>query len=139
MSTHTDKFGDDLTVHTAHGNIYLESQAADGDIAFDFAGAIAVADDIYRLAGKAASDAAVRASEVPLNEALIRVAAAHNAHIRFRYAKGAGAPVEAREFAPASAKVLPDHVTFVGFDPDRGAMRSFRSDRIKGQVEVVAV
>lgn len=79
---------------------------------------------------------AVKAKDVPLNEALIRVAAAHNATISFRYAKGPGQPVEARSFAPKSVKVLPDHVTFVGYDEDRGGMRSFRSDRIKGLVAV---
>lgn len=143
MSTFTDAFGDTLDVHVTGGKVFLDFSvaASDGseDYAFDPDDAASLADAIYAAAGKSAPNDAVRASEVPLNEALIRVAAAHNAHIRFRYAKGPSAPVETREFAPVSVKVLPDHVTFVGFDSDRNAMRSFRSDRIKGQVEVVSV
>jgi predicted DNA-binding transcriptional regulator YafY len=79
----------------------------------------------------------IRASEVSLNEGLLRLAAAHNAEVSFRYAKGeAGAVIEQRTLVPAGVKTVGDHVTFTGYDPDRDGPRAYRTDRIKGQVSV---
>lgn len=81
---------------------------------------------------------AIRASDISLNEALIRVAAVNGVHVTFRYAKSNTSPIEVRTFVPQSVRNVGDHVTFVGQDEDRVALRSFRSDRIKGTVQVVA-
>lgn len=121
----------------ADGEIYIQA----GRVYATRGQAIKIADAIYEAAGRktqALPKNAVRAADIPLNEALIRVAGAHGATISFRYSKGDGQPVEARSFEPKDVKVFKDHVTFVGFDPDRGGMRSFRSDRIKGTVQVGA-
>lgn len=79
---------------------------------------------------------AVKASDVPLNEALLRVAAAHKATTRFSYAKGDGHNIEYRTLVPESVRNVGDHVTFTGYDPDRDEVRAYRSDRIKGSVLV---
>ena len=80
---------------------------------------------------------AVRASDIPLNEALLRVAAAHHVPVRFRYAKGDGTLIETRMFTPSDVKDVGMHVTFTGYDPDRDDYSAYRSDRIKGQVQIV--
>lgn len=99
--------------------------------------AIAVADAIYALSDREQPPAgAVKASDIPLNEALIRVAAAHGVECSFRYAKGDGGTIEWRAFVPSDVKRVGDHVTFTGYDPDRDDYRAFRSDRIKGSVQV---
>lgn len=101
----------------------------DKDTAIEFA--TAILDEVGAEIGAATG---ARASEVSLNEALIRVAAIHKIPVTFRYVKSTTAPVEARRFVPKEVRTLADHVTFVGYDEDRDAFRSFRSDRIKGQV-----
>lgn len=125
-----DDHDDDGEINLHAADVYLTDQQA-----------IKVADALYAVAGasrKTLPQNAVRAKDIPLNEALIRVAAAHDAAISFRYSKGDGEPVEARSFSPKNVKIMPDHVTFVGYDPDRLGFRSFRSDRIKGLVAVNA-
>lgn len=79
---------------------------------------------------------AVRASDVSLNEGLLRLAGVHNVPVTFKYAKAVDKPIETRTFVPSQVKDKGDHVTFVGYDEDRGGIRSFRSDRIKGQVSL---
>ena len=76
----------------------------------------------------------VRASEITFNEAILRVAAAHERTVEFRYAKGKDAKViETRQLKPSGVAVGRDgHVTFTGYDPDREEPRAFRLDRIKG-------
>lgn len=81
-------------------------------------------------------DSMTRASDVSFNEGLIRVAAVHGRTVSFRYAKTATSPIEARRLIPTSVEKHGDAVLFVGEDPDRGGYRSFRLDRIKGDVEV---
>lgn len=77
----------------------------------------------------------VRASEVSFNEGLLRLAAVHEKVVEFRYAKGDGAVIETRTLQPESVTVTKDgETTFVGYDPDRDAPRSYRVDRIKGEV-----
>jgi predicted DNA-binding transcriptional regulator YafY len=79
----------------------------------------------------------VRASEVSFNEAMLRVAAAHNRLASFRYAKGDGEVIEARTLKPSAVRTVEDHVTFTGYDPDRDEVRAYRLDRIKGEVGIV--
>ena len=77
----------------------------------------------------------VLASEVSLNEGLLRLAAVHERPVTFRYAKGeSGAVIEQRTLIPADVKTVGDHVTFTGYDPDRNEPRAYRTDRIKGLV-----
>lgn len=80
----------------------------------------------------------VRASEVSFNEAVLRLAAAHERAVEFRYAKTATSPIETRSFVPVAVNATQDGKTvFVGPDSDRnGALRSFRLDRIKGEVQI---
>lgn len=81
---------------------------------------------------------AVRASEVSFNEGLLRLAAVHEKTVEFRYAKGDGAVIETRALQPQSVTVTAQgHTTFVGYDPDREEPRSYRVDRIKGEVRFV--
>lgn len=78
---------------------------------------------------------AVRASEVSFNEGVLRLAAVHEKVVTFRYAKGDGAVIEQRSLQPESVTLTSKGETsFVGFDPDRDAPRSYRVDRIKGEV-----
>lgn len=134
----TDTFGDDLRLYESGGYIYLVGGAGDGggDYEFDNEGAAQVRDALNDLLGVENGGEAVRASDVSLNEGLLRLAGVHNVPVTFRYAKGENQPIEARTFIPAQVKDKGDHVTFVGYDEDRGAVRSFRSDRIKGQVSL---
>lgn len=84
----------------------------------------------------------VRASEVSYNEGLMRLAAVHDKPVEFRYAKGEGAVIETRRLEPSDVNIIDagkksEHVTFTGYDPDRGAVRHYRLDRIKGDARVV--
>jgi predicted DNA-binding transcriptional regulator YafY len=72
----------------------------------------------------------MKASEVSFNEALVRVAAIHGRRIQFRYAKGDGDVIETRTVEPAMMSAE----GFTGYDPDRDEARSYRLDRIKGDV-----
>lgn len=81
-------------------------------------------------------DEIVRASEVSFNEGILRVAAVHDKTVSFRYAKGGGSVIETRVLKPAEVKTVKDHKLVVGFDPDREDARSYRLDRIKGEVSV---
>lgn len=81
-------------------------------------------------------DAVVLASSVPFNEGLMRLAAAHDRTVTFSYAKGDGSVIEQRRLKPESVQTVGDHVTFIGYDPDRDDVRAYRVDRIKGEVSV---
>jgi predicted DNA-binding transcriptional regulator YafY len=78
----------------------------------------------------------VNAADISFNEGLIRLAAIHDKDVTFRYAKGDGSTIETRTFRPEKVAQFPGHVTFLGYDPDRDETRSYRSDRIKGEVTV---
>lgn len=142
MSTTSKKFQDDAgdtlsIVRDAHGDLWIDVDE-DGTIAtvvFPADEAVAVADAIYASAGRVPGTG-VKASDISLNEGLLRLAAAHNVEATFRYVKGPQSPVELRTLIPAGVKNVGDHVTFTGYDPDRDAVRAFRSDRIKGQVSL---
>ncbi len=79
----------------------------------------------------------IRASEVSFNEAILRVAAAHNRQVTFRYAKGDGGMIETRVLVPSKVMNVDNHVTFAGYDEDRDQVRAYRMDRMKGEVKIV--
>lgn len=80
----------------------------------------------------------VKASAVSFNEAVLRLAVLHDKEVEFRYTKAPDAPVETRRLKPESIKVSRDGAqSFVGYDPDRDAPRTFRVDRIRGEVRFV--
>lgn len=88
-------------------------------------------------AGSVAQDPnIVRLNEVPLNDALAILAAAHQASITFRYAKGDGRIIEDRSLDAESINTSKDGSrSIVGTDPDRdGEVRAYRVDRIKGTI-----
>jgi hypothetical protein len=78
----------------------------------------------------------VRASDVTFNEGVLRLAAVHGRKVEFRYAKADNAPIEARAFVPESVNRTAKGATvIIGPDDDRaGEYRSYRLDRIKGEV-----
>jgi len=80
----------------------------------------------------------VRASDITFNEGVLRLAAVHGRVAEFRYAKSDSAPIEHRSFVPESVYTTRDgHVVIVGPDEDReGQYRSYRLDRIKGEVSI---
>lgn len=84
-----------------------------------------------------ASPAAIKASSITLNEALLRLAIIHDREVEFRYAKGEGTVIELRRLQPHSIAGEGPQRRFVGLDPDRDAPRGFRLDRIKGDVRIV--
>lgn len=83
-------------------------------------------------------DEQVHVEDVSANEALLRVATVHGLTVSFKYAKGKGDVIEQRRLQPTDLLAKADHVTFVGNDPDRDDVRAYRTDRIKGLVEIDA-
>lgn len=79
----------------------------------------------------------VKASQISFNEGILRLAQIHDRTVEFRYEKSATKPIEARSLKPESILYGPDGMSFVGYDPDREAVRSFRVDRIRGDVRFV--
>lgn len=135
----TDAYGDTLEVHGDDSNLYLDATDSFGSASLSFPAEQAreIAVEIYRRAG-GGNEGPVLASSISFNEGVIRLAAIHGKTVQFRYAKSQTAPVELRTFVPQSVQGAGDKLRFVGDDEDRGAKRSFRLDRIKGTVEVVA-
>lgn len=86
----------------------------------------------------AKDSAGVKASDITFNEGLFRLAAVHDKTVTFRYAKGElGTSIETRRLEPESVKDSSEGDRLVvGFDPDRCETRSYRLDRIKGEVSV---
>lgn len=80
----------------------------------------------------------VRASDITFNEGVLRLAAVHGRVAEFRYAKSDGSPIEARSFVPEAVHTTREgNVVVLGPDEDRGgAYRSYRLDRIKGEVSI---
>lgn len=133
-----DNYGDALTIDACANGVEIsllgqEWYIRDPSEALPIADAIYAANDQYVPQPPAG---AVRASEIPFNEAILRVAAAHSRECSFRYAKGDGTTIESRTFVPSNVQRVGDHVTFTGYDPDRDDYRAYRSDRIKGEVTV---
>lgn len=80
----------------------------------------------------------VKASQISFNEAILRLAQIHEKVVEFRYEKGKNMPIETRRLKPTSITESKEHaMIFVGYDPDRDDTRSFRVDRIKGEVRFV--
>lgn len=78
-----------------------------------------------------------RASDISFNEALLRLGAVHARKVHFRYAKTDTAPIEEREFVPEGVYETRDgNIVVVGQDDDRDGIRSYRLDRIKGEVSI---
>jgi predicted DNA-binding transcriptional regulator YafY len=78
----------------------------------------------------------VLASTIDFNEAILRLAVIHGKKVEFHYEKSAGEPIEHRQLEPKSIhQTAKGEMTFIGHDPLREATRSFRIDRIKGEVE----
>lgn len=78
----------------------------------------------------------VKASEVSFNEGLLRLAAAHERQVTFRYAKGDGKTIETRTLVPQEVREVKGNLIFLGHDPDRNDIRAYRVDRMKGEVQV---
>lgn len=138
MSAFLDTYGDTLTIENVADNVYLTIDYKIGGIpqvefapdkAEDVATAILVA------AGRNVLpiESLKRASDISFNEALLRVACAHDRTVRFRYAKDTGKYIEARTLNPE--RMTDDGKAVIGFDPDRGEVRRFNLDRIKGEVD----
>lgn len=82
----------------------------------------------------------VKASDISWNEGVLRLAAIHDKLVEFRYVRAEGATPETRRFVPHTVHGEPAaaNIRFTGEDPDRdGGIRSYRVDRIKGDVRVV--
>ncbi len=80
----------------------------------------------------------IKASQIGFNEGILRLALIHDREVEFRYEKDASKPIETRRFKPESVNQAKDgDHSFAGYDSDRGALRQFRVDRIKGDVKVV--
>lgn len=70
------------------------------------------------------------------NRAVFRFAAKHDREVRFRYAKGEKqAQIEERVVTPVSVK----NGLVVGLDSDREDYRSYRLDRVLGEVTIVTL
>lgn len=143
--TLTDRFNDTIDLNVDDGDVELSITEQDTTAEVWFADPselLPLADAIYAEAGvdkpkrPAGKPDAVLASEVSFNEAVLRLAAAHQRPVTFRYAKGTGAVIETRTLTPGQVRNVDGHVTFTGFDPDRQAVRAYRSDRIKGEVSL---
>lgn len=80
----------------------------------------------------------VRASDVSFNEGVLRLAAVHGRKVEFRYAKSSTDPVEFRTLVPDNVYTTRAGATvIVGEDDDRAGTRSYRLDRILGDVAVL--
>lgn len=125
---------EEVEVSRSGGSVYLDAET--GDLLFDKSTAIALAKDILNKAG-APQDDGLRVADLEPNEALLRVAAIHKLPVSFRYAKRDGAIIETRTVVPENFLPGNDGTLIVnGTDQDRGGIRAFRLDRIKGQVRV---
>lgn len=125
-----------IGLYTPNGNVWDGA----GGMSFSKEQAIKAGVAIIEAAGGkvADPDAFTRASDITLNESLIRVAAVHGRVVMFRYAKTDTSPIESRKAIPSAIEKHGESTLFVGQDPDRGDYRSFRLDRIKGDVGIEA-
>lgn len=138
--TLSDTYGDDIEINYDDDTGAFSIEGLDEEISsWDFE-----AEDAKKLVAlltgskkptTVASDGkAVLASEVSFNEGLIRFAGVHDREVAFTYVKTPGSPVEHRRLKPTKVTQHNGHVNFFGYDPDRGEVRQFRSDRIRGEV-----
>ena len=141
--TLSDDYGDVLVVDSDYGlTIKIEDNARCGEwFVRDPREALDVADAIYAAADEILPQRkphpdAVLASSVSYNEAVLRLAAAHDRTVEFSYSKGDGSVIERRRLQPESLREVKGHLTFTGFDPDRQDVRAYRLDRISGEVRL---
>ncbi len=71
------------------------------------------------------------------NESLIQFAIDNDREVTFRYAKADEKIIEQRTLQPVEIKEVAGHTMVFGDDEDRGALRSFRLDRIKGEAQLI--
>lgn len=137
----TDAYSDTLSATIGdNGSLYIDSNEDEDETQLAFHAAQAddvrgLRDLLSRWLGDSESGV-VRASDVSFNEGILRVAAVNGKTVAFRYAKGGGSVIELRVLKPAEVKTAKGHQIVVGFDPDRDEPRSYRLDRIKGEVSV---
>lgn len=141
MQTFTDSHGDEIRVANMldeDGELLVETEMGDTVSFFYFneETARALGAAIYAAAGGSTA-APVLASTISLNEGLLRLATVHGRQVKFRYQKDGSPYIESRAFKPSSCTGEGEHFRFTGYDPDRGATRAYRLDRIKGTVELV--
>ena len=138
----TDNYEDTLEIEAGGPGDEVYVTVTDRDcsaqVEFDPETAREVAVELYRAAG-GTDEAPVMASTISFNEGVIRLAAIHGKTVEFRYVKSSTDAPQTRRFVPSSVRGAGDTLAFVGKDPDRDDdYRTFRLDRIKGTVGVVA-
>lgn len=79
----------------------------------------------------------VKASAVPFNEAVLRLATLHKKEVEFRYVKDEAHAPETRRFVPESITESANGMSFRGYDTDRQATRTFLVPKIRGDVRFV--
>lgn len=139
MNYYTDRDGDEIAVADhLDSDDELLIECGSETMYLSQEDAIAFALSVYKAAGGQESDGPVRASEISFNEGVIRLAAIHGKTVEFRYVKSESAAPETRRFVPSGVQGAGDKLRFVGRDTDREDYRSFRLDRIRGTVGVIA-
>lgn len=77
------------------------------------------------------------ASQLSFNEGLMRLCAIHGKTVAFSYSKEDSKVIEPRRLNPSEVYTTKDgSVGFRGFDPDRGAIRNYRINRVLGEVKI---
>lgn len=75
-------------------------------------------------------------NEISFNEALMSLAAEYRKEVSFRYLKDPAGSIEYRTLVPEAVHVKDGVARFTGLDADRKGYRSFRIDRMRGEVAV---
>lgn len=139
----TDRYGDTLTIEEDSGVLSANIQEAgvgEATVLLRPDQCVEAAKAFLGLAGQQIIEveALKRASDLTFNESVLRVAAIHKRTVTFRYAKDKGDFIEARRLNPEKIVGEGDKLAVLGQDPDRedrGGVRRFRLDRIKGEVQ----
>ena len=143
--TITDRDGDELCLRAQGENVLLEIEGDDDDTNYfvfkpeQRAQVVKMRDFLNTVLGDQAVESdAVHAASIPINEAIMRLAALHRRMVKFRYAKGNGNVIETRKLVPQEIQSVKGNTIFVGQDPDRDdEYRAYRVDRMKGEVVIV--
>ena len=137
MRIFTDTCGDALELDKRGDGIELAAE--DGETCGFYFGrddAVDLAQAILETVG-ASDTRPVSAKEITYNEGAMRLAAVNNKTVEFRYVKNEKSAPESRRLVPSSVKGSGADLRFTGYDTDRGETRSFRLDRIRGDVRIV--
>lgn len=143
MQTFTDRADDKILVADqidSDNELLVEAHFSGDEYPFYFSpeAGRALGAAIYSAAGGTGAGP-VLASTVSFNEGVLRLATIHSKTVEFRYTKENSSFIETRRFKPSSCTGEGEHFRFVGRDPDRSdAFRSYRLDRVKGTVAVIA-